>query len=211
MSQKWTAREKIILTLAGTMVLIFGFVEYVGEPLYREQKRQEQKIESKILFITKYHEILNQKSYYQEKERANQQLSVELAKLFLSPPQSPGAVPGLLAKLFPSPQQPALAAAGLQKSLEDKARKTRVHLVRVKTEKTKYIENLLTVPVQVTVKSSLEGLSRFIRSIESDEKFLVVEKLMIRRINKKEPEQLESRLQVNGFIQQRKPEELKRT
>ncbi len=211
MSQKWTAREKIILTLVGAMVLIFGFVKYVGEPLYQEQKRQEQKIESKILFITKYHEILNQKSYYREKERANQRLSVELAKLFLSPQQSPGAVPGLLAKLFPSPQQPALAAAGLQKSLEDKALKTRVHLVRVKTEKTKYIENLLTVPVQVTVKSSLEGLSRFIRSIESDEKFLVVEKLMIRRINKKEPEQLESRLQVNGFIQQRKPEKLKRT
>ncbi len=211
MSQKWTAREKIILTLAGTMVLIFGFVEYVGEPLYREQKRQEQKIESKILFITKYHEILNQKSYYREKERANQRLSVELAKLFLSPQQPTLTVPGLLPKLFPSPQQPALAAAGLQKSLEDKALKTRVHLVRVKTEKTKYIENLLTVPVQITVKSSLEGLSRFIRSIESDEKFLVVEKLMIRRINKKEPEQLESRLQVNGFIQQRKPEELKRT
>jgi len=211
MSQKWTAREKIILTLAGAMVLIFGFVKYVGEPLYQEQKRQEQKIESKILFITKYHEILNQKSYYREKERANQRLSVELAKLFLSPQQPTLIVPGLLPKLFPSPQQPALAAAGLQKSLEDKARKTRVHLVRVKTEKTKYIENLLTVPVQVTVKSSLEGLSRFIRSIESDEKFLVVEKLMIRRINKKEPEQLESRLQVNGFIQQRKPEELKRT
>jgi Tfp pilus assembly protein PilO len=211
MSQKWTAREKIILTLAGAMVLIFGFVKFVGEPLYQEQKRQEQKIESKILFITKYHEILNQKSYYREKERANQRLSVELAKLFLSPQQPTQTVPGLLAKLFPAPQQPALAAAGLQKSLEDKARKTQVHLVRVKTEKTKYIENLLTVPVQVTVKSSLEGLSRFIRSIESDEKFLVVEKLMIRRINKKEPEQLESRLQVNGFIQQRKPEELKRT
>ena len=211
MSQKWTAREKIILTLAGAMVLIFGFVKYVGEPLYQEQKRQEQKIESKILFITKYHEILNQKSYYREKERANQRLSVELAKLFLSPQQPTLTVPGLLAKLYTSPQQPALAAAGLQKSLEDKALKTRVHLVRVKTEKTKYIENLLTVPVQVTVKSSLEGLSRFIRSIESDEKFLVVEKLMIRRINKKDPEQLESRLQVNGFIQQRKPEKLKRT
>ena len=211
MSQKWTAREEIILTLVGAVVIIFGFVKFVGEPLYQEQKRQEQKIESKILFITKYHEILNQKSYYREKELANQRLFVELAKLFLSPQQPTLTVPGLPAKLSPSPQQPALAAAGLQKSLEDKARKTRVHLVRVKTEKTKYIENLLTVPVQVTVKSSLEGLSRFIRSIESDEKFLVVEKLMIRRINKKEPEQLESRLQVNGFIQQRKPEKLKRT
>ncbi len=193
MSQKRTLREKIILTLAGSMVLVYVFVEYIGRPLYMEQKRQEQKIESKILFITKYHEILNQTVYYRKKEQTNQALAVQLSRLFLSP------------------SQPALAAARLQKSLEDKARKTRVNLVQVKTEKTKYMEGLLTVPVRITVKSSLEKLSRFIRMIESDEKFLVVEELAIRRINKKEPEQLESRLLVNGFIQKRKPEKLKTT
>lgn len=193
MRQSRTLREKIVLTLAGALVLTYGFVEYIGEPLYLKQKGQEQQIESKILFITKYHEILNQTVYYREKEQASQALSVQLTKLFLSP------------------SQPALAAAGLQKSLEDKARKTRISLVQVKTEKTKYVEDLLTVPVRITVKSSLEKLSRFIRLIENDEKFLVVEELVIRRINKKEPEQLESRLLVNGFIKKRKPQKLKAT
>ncbi|MDH5762594.1 MAG: type II secretion system protein GspM [Nitrospinota bacterium] len=193
MKPGWTPRERIILTLAGILVLAYVFTEYVAEPLFREQKRQEQNIENKINFITKYHEILNQKSYYREKEKANRQLSIEIDKLFLSP------------------MQPALAAAGLQKSLEDKARKAQVQLVQVKTEKTKYTENLLTVPVQITIKSSLEDLSRFIRSIESDEKFLVIEDLTIRRINKKDPERLESQLLVSGFIQQRKPEKTKRT
>ncbi len=193
MSQSRTLREKFILTLAGGLVLAFGFVEYVGEPLYIKQKRQEEKIESKIFFITKYHEILNQKAYYREKEKANQKLSAQLSQLFLSP------------------SQPALAAARLQKSLEDKARRARVHLVQVKTEKTNYWENLLAVPIRVTIKSSLEGLSRFIRSIENDEKFLVVEELVTRRINKKDPELMESHLLVNGFIQQRKPEKPKKT
>ncbi len=193
MRQSRTLREKIVLTLAGALVLTYGFVEYIGEPLYLKQKGQEQQIESKILFITKYHEILNQTVYYREKEQASQALSVQLTKLFLSP------------------SQPALAAAGLQKSLEDKARKTRISLVQVKTEKTKYVEDLLTVPVRITVKSSLEKLSRFIRLIENDEKFLVIEELVIRRINKKEPEQLESRLLVNGFIKKRKPQKLKAT
>lgn len=193
MSQRRTLREKIILTLAGTLALTYVFVEFVGEPLYLEQKGQEQKIESKILFITKYHEILNQTVYYQEKGQANLELSAQLENLFLLP------------------SQPALAAAGLQRSLEDKAQKVRVNLVQVRTEKTKYTEDLLTVPVRITVKSSLEKLSRFIRSIENDKKFLVIEELVIRRINKKEPEQLESRLLVNGFIQQRKPEKLKET
>ena len=193
MSQSRTLREKVILTLAGSLALVYGLVEYVGEPLYLKQKRQEQKIESKILFISKYHEILNQTTYYRKKEQANRALATRLSKIFLSP------------------SQPALAAAGLQKSLEDKARKTRVNLVQVKTEKTKYMEGLLTVPVRITVKSSLEKLSDFVRMIENDDKFLVVEELVIRRINKKEPEQLESRLLVNGFIQKRKPEKLKTT
>jgi len=193
MNQSRTFREKVILTLAGSLALIYIFVEFIGEPLYLEQKGQEQKIESKILFISKYHEILNQTVYYREKEQASQRLSEQLEKLFLSPPQ------------------PALAAAGLQKSLEDKARKTQIDLVQVKTEKTKYAEDLLTVPVRITVKSSLEKLSRFIRLIESDDRFLVIEELSIRRINKKEPEQLETRLLVSGFIQERKPEKLRTT
>jgi hypothetical protein len=193
MNQSRTFREKVILTLAGCLALTYIFVEFVGEPLYLKQKSQGRNIESKTLFISKYHEILNQTVYYREKEQANQKLSAQLEKLFLSP------------------SQPALAAAGLQKSLEDKARKTQVNLIQVKTEKTKYTEGLLTVPVRITVKSSLEKLSHFIRSIENDGKFLVIEELSIRRINKKEPEQLESRLLVNGFIQERKPEKLKTT
>ena len=211
MSQRRTPREKVILTLAGILALTYGFVEFIGEPLYRKQKRQEQKIESKILFITKYHEILNQKSYYREKEQVSQRLSGELSKLFFSGQQSTPTEAGLLAKLFPPPPQPALAAANLQKSLEDKARKTQVNLIQVKTEKTKYMEGLLTVPVRITVKSSLEKLSGFIRLIESDDKFLVIEELSIRRINKREPEKLESRLLVNGFIQKIKPKKLKAT
>ncbi len=175
MSLNRTLREKYIWTLCGVLILTFAFVEYVGKPLYLKQKTQEQMIANKIFLITKYYENLNQKAYYQEKERANQQLSVELAKLFLSPQQPTLTEPGLLGKLFLSPPQPALAAAGLQKSLEDKARKTRVHLVQVNTEKAKYMEDLLTVPVKITVKSTLEGLSQFVRLIENDEKYLVVE------------------------------------
>ncbi len=193
MRQGRTLREKFILTLAGSFILVYGFVVYVGHPLYQKQKRQEQNIESKILFIKKYYQTLNQADYYREKEKANQALSTQLGNVFLYSPK------------------PALAAADLQKSLEDKARNSRVRLVQVKTEKTRYTEGLMTIPVRITVKSSLEKLSHLIRLIESDSKFLVVEELTIRRINKKEPEQLESRLLVNGFIQQRLPEKLKRT
>ena len=193
MSQARTTREKVIVTLVAVVALVVVFVEYIGEPLYLKQKRQQQEIENKILFISKHQKILSQKKYYQEKEQVSQRLTDQLEKIFLSP------------------SQPALAAAGLQKSLEDKAKKSRVQLVQVRMEKARFVENLLTVPVKITVKSSLEGLSRLIWSIENDEKFLVVEELVVQRRNKKEPEQLESHLLVNGFIQQRKLEKSKAT
>ena len=192
MSWNRTLREKLILILCGALILAFAFVEFVGKPIYLKQKAQKQMIENKIFFITKYYENLNQKDYYREKKKTSQKLSAQLNKMFLSP------------------HQPALAAADLQKLLEGKARKTRISLIQVKTEKAKYMEGLLTIPVKVTVKSTLAGLSKFVHLIENDEKFLVVEELTIRRINKKDPEQLESRLLVNGFIQQRKSESPKK-
>lgn len=192
MSWNRTLREKLILILCGALILAFAFVEFVGKPIYLKQKAQKQMIENKIFFITKYYENLNQKDYYREKKKTSQKLSAQLNKMFLSP------------------HQPALAAADLQKLLEGKAQKTRINLIQVKTEKAKYMEGLLTIPVKVTVKSTLAGLSKFVHSIENDEKFLVVEELTIRRINKKDPEQLESRLLVNGFIQQRKSERPKK-
>ena len=41
MSQSRTLREKIFLSLAGGLTLVYVLVEYVGEPLYLKQKRQE--------------------------------------------------------------------------------------------------------------------------------------------------------------------------
>ena len=71
-----------------------------------------------------------------------------------------------------------------------------------KIEKTRFTEGLLTVPVEVTVRSTLRNLAQFIRHIENHQKFLVIENLRTRRINKRDPEILESRLLVSGFVQQ---------
>ena len=38
--------------------------------------------------------------------------------------------------------------------------------------------------------------------IESNEKFLIIEKLQSRRINKVDPEEIQTRLIITGFIQQ---------
>ena len=204
--------------IANKIFLITKYYENLNQKAYyREKEQASQKLSARLnkMFLSPQQPTLTEPGLLGKLFLSPQQPTLTepglLGKLFLSPQQPTLTEPGLLGKLFLSPPQPALAAAGLQKSLEDKARKTRIHLVQVKTEKAKYMEDLLTIPVKITVKSTLEGLSQFVRLIENDEKFLVVEELVIRRINKKDPEQLESRLLVNGFIQQRKSEMPKKT
>jgi len=181
-------REKIILGIGGVFLLGYLFAVNIGNPLYKKQLQLENQIESKIFLLTKYYEVVNRKEYYQEKKEANRQLSAQLAQWFLSP------------------KQPSLAAASLQKSVEKKARQTRVNIVQVKPQKTRPVEGLLGVPVRITVKSALKELTRFIREVENDTTFLVVDTLAVRRINNKDPELLETDLLILGFIQQQESE-----
>ena len=107
-----------------------------------------------------------------------------------------------LERRFLKPSKPALAAAGLQEILERGIQKNSVNIVKFRTEKTRFTEGLLTVPVEVTVRSTMRNLAQFIQEIENHSKFLVIEELQVRRINKNDPELLESRLLVSGFLQQ---------
>lgn len=191
--KKMSSRERTIFLLMMIIMGGYGLWVGVGEPLYNKQKNADHEIESKILFINRYHSILNQKEYYTKKENLNQALEEELKRRFLNE------------------TKPALAAAGLQNILKEHAGKNSVHIVQESIEKPTYTVGLLTVPVRLTVRSSLRNLTGFIQSLENHSKFLVVEEMQSRRINRNEPEYLETRMIISGFIQQKEPETQKRT
>lgn len=177
-------REIIIMWVGVFVITAYIFMVFIGKPLYQKLKNTDQTIQSRVLFINKYKAILSQKDYYQQKVAAVRRLKKELKQRFLDSPK------------------PALAVAGLQKIIENGIAKNSVDIIRFKIEKTRFTEGLLTVPVEVTVRSTLRNLGQFIRHIENHQKFLVIENLRIRRINKRDPEILESRLLVSGFVQQ---------
>ncbi len=188
-----TPRERVIVTLGLLVVLGFLVNHFVAQPLIKKQVRTDQEIESKILFISQYYAILSQKDYYLKKEEANKLLKEELTQRFLPH------------------EKPALAGADLQSIMQTLAKSNSVHIVQVNTEKAKNTVGLLTVPVRIVVRSSLRNLSGYLHGIENHKLFLVVEDLQTRRINRNEPEYLESRLLVNGFLKQLIPENQKRT
>ena len=62
------------------------------------------------------------------------------------------------------------------------------------------------VPIGMTLRSNLKNLSQFIFRLENAEKFLVVEEIVTRRTNKSDPEELQTRILIDGFTQELKPE-----
>lgn len=186
-------RDKKFLIGGGICVIIYCLIVFAAEPLYKKQQRMERQIETKIGFVEKYYEILNSLSYYNQKKKSNEKLRTRLGKLFLKE------------------TKPALAAASLQKMLETHAGNASVAIVSAKTEKPKYIESLQAVPVEITVRTTLKNLSRFLFLIENSDQFLRVENISIKRIGKNDsPEKLTAKILVDGFIQKLEPEKPKK-
>ena len=187
MSMTISQRDKKVLIAGIVFVVCYLLFFFVAEPIYKKQAKTDDKIKTKVQFIQKYYEVLNQKSYYQEKEKANQSTHVSLARRFFQE------------------KQPGLAAASLQKLVESFSSGT-VVIERTKVNKLKYIEGILAVPIEISVRSSLKNLSLFLMRIENHEKFLIIEELRLRRINKTDPEDLQTRLMITGFIQELEPQ-----
>ena len=179
-------RDKVFLIGGGVFVACYLLFFLVAEPIYKKQISIDEKIKDKINFIEKYYEVLNQTSYYQAKEVANKNTKTTLQKRFFND------------------KEPGLAAAGLQKLLQGFSRGA-VTIEKTRVEKPKYVARILAVPVEITVRSSLKNLALFLMRIENHEKFLVIEELRSRRINKKEPEDLQTRLLISGFIKELEP------
>ena len=179
-------RDKKFLIGGGIFVTCYLFVVLVAKPIYEKQRTINGKIQEKINFIEKYYEVLNQTSYYQAKEAANKNIKATLQKHFLTE------------------KEPGVAAAGLQKLLQGFSQGA-VTIEKTRVEKPKFIQSILAIPVEVTVRSNLKNLALFLMRIENHQKFLIIEEFRSRRINKQEPESLQTRLLVTGFIKKLEP------
>lgn len=190
---KISDRDKRFLAVGGLAIVVYLLITLVINPIYSTQVRKDREIQEKIRFIEKYYEVLNQKTYYEEKSKQNEKVQQSLSRRFLEG------------------KKPGLAAAGLQKILERFASQSSIKIDRVRVEKHKFTESLMVIPIEITLRSSLKNLTQFIYQIESYEKFLVIENLNSRRINKTDPEQLQATILISGFILNGEPEGTKKT
>ena len=179
------------MIVGGVFVICYVLFVFVAQPIYDNQKIVNQQIQNKILFIRKYQEIVKHKSYYEAKSIKNKSIHTALSQKFLNETKT------------------ALAAASQQRLLEELARQTGVNIVRVRVDKPKYMEKLLTITTQITVRSTLRNLTRFIRMLENNKKFMIIEEVSAQRTNNTDLEELQSQLTISGFIKIVKPEKAK--
>ena len=181
MTIKIGQRDKKFLIGGGIFLTCYLLFLFVIQPAYEKQASINKKIENKINFIEKYYAVLNQTSHYQAKKTANKNIKSILQKKFLAE------------------KEPGLAAAGLQKILQGFSSNL-VTIKKTRVEKPKFISGILAIPIEVTVRSNLKNLALFLMRIENHQKFLIVEEFRSKRMNKQEPEDLQTRLLISGFI-----------
>jgi len=181
MTIKIGQRDKIFL-IGGGVILTFSILFlFAAQPAYKNQTNINKRIKDKINFIERYYKVLNQTSYYQAKEAENKNIKSMLQNKFLAE------------------QEPGLAAASLQKLLQGFSNGV-VTIKKTRVEKPKFISGVLSIPIEITVRSNLRNLALFLMRIENHQKFLIVEEFRSKRTNKQEPEDLQTRLLVTGFI-----------
>ena len=178
-----TPRDKKVLIAGGTFIVFWFLFILVVQPLHQENKRTSQKIQDKLIFIQKCYEILNQKSYYKEKSKENKLIRTTLDQRFFNQ------------------TKPALAASEQQHLIENLSNKTGVNIIRFRVDKPKYLEGLLTISTKVTTRAKLRNFTNFIQTLESNQKFMVIEEMAIQRINDTDLEELQAQLTISGFIQ----------
>ena len=178
-----TPRDKKVLIAGGTFIISWFLFILVVQPLHQENKRTSQKIQDKLIFIQKCYEILNQKSYYKEKSKENKLIRTTLDQRFFNQ------------------TKPALAASEQQHLIENLSNKTGVNIIRFRVDKPKYLEGLLTISTKVTTRAKLRNFTNFIHTLESNQKFMVIEEMAIQRINDTDLEELQAQLTISGFIQ----------
>ena len=178
-----TSRDKKVLFAGGTFIVFWLLFTFVAQPVHQENTRTNQKIHDKILFIQKCYEILNQKSYYNAKNKENKLLRTTRDQRFFNQ------------------TKPALAASEQQHLIENLSNQTGVNIIRFRVDKPKYLEGLLSISTKVTTRSKLRNFINLIHMLESNQKFMIIEEMSIQRVNETDLEELEAQLTVSGFIQ----------
>ncbi len=182
-----TEKEKIYLAVGGAALILAAVYLYVFTPIYDGYLETKAEIPLKTELLTRYQVLWKKRAAVEEKLKKAQKKYQDLEKIFLQG------------------KTQSLAAAELQKIVEQLARQSSLEVSSSKVMGSKTISAFEKISLQLGAKCSLKDLKKFLFLVGSGKKYLNIDEIDVRAINTKGLEKLEARIQVSGYMKSHSP------
>jgi len=175
-------RDRKILTIGIVAVALFLVFTYVISPFMESEQDIRDRTQQLEMLLQKYEKIIGQQKEIEKKltqiKREQGQLNNKLLK---------GSTP-------------SLAAAEMQKMLEQISKKHDLELKSVKVKDAEKEGDFLAIPLEIRLTTDLNSTRKFLADLEQNQKYLIIPKLKISVKNQRDPQEVIVTIVVTGFF-----------
>ena len=170
------------MTIGIVAVLLFLVFTYVISPFMESEQDIRERTQQQEMLLQKYEKTISQQKEIEKKltqiKRQQGQLSKKLLK---------GSTP-------------SLAAAEMQKMLEQISKKHDLELKSVKVKDAEKAGDFLTIPLEIRLTTDLNKTRKFLTDLEKNQKYLIIPQLKISVQNQRDPQEVIVTIVVTGFF-----------
>ena len=175
-------RDKKVLMIGALVVGLFLVINYVISPFIESENDIQEETEQKEMLLQKYERVINQREEIEKK----------LAKMKREQ--------GDLSKKLLKGSTTSLAAAEMQKMLENISKKHDLELKSVKVKDAEEIGEFLAIPLEIRLTTDLNSTRKFLADLEKNSKYLIIPHLKTSVKNQRDPKEVIVTLVVMGFF-----------
>lgn len=179
---KVSDRDKKLIRIGAIALVVFCVLKFGLFPLYDTFVGRRAEIAQKEKAREKYLKFLKKQADFQKssRDRSREEALVQQ---------------GLLRG-----ETTSLAAADIQKIVDEFAKQSKVTMQSVKVLDSDTKDDFVVIPVQIVFSSDLTRLVTFIHGIETDRKLLTMPDLKIRVKNERKPQDISVTVTVAGYM-----------
>jgi len=175
-------RDRKFLTIGIVAVAFFLVFTYVISPFMGSEQDIRDRTQQLEMLLQKYEKIIGQQKEIEKKltqiKREQGQLNNKLLK---------GSTP-------------SLAAAEMQKMLEQISKKHDLELKSVKVKDAEKEGDFLAIPLEIRLTTDLNRTRKFLSDLEKNQKYLIIPQLKISVKNQRDPQEVIVTIVVTGFF-----------
>jgi len=175
-------RDRKILTIGIVAVALFLVFTYVISPFMESEQDIRDRTQQLEMLLQKYEKIIGQQK--------------EIEKNLTQIKREQGQLNNKLLK----GSTPSLAAAEMQKMLEQISKKYDLELKSVKVKDAEKEGDFLAIPLEIRLTTDLNRTRKFLSDLEKNQKYLIIPQLKISVKNQRDPQEVIVTIVVTGFF-----------